>query len=200
MPGVYEGYSDMTNGSFSFSASGNWPGGEVGAYGYNSLGSWSAYDGVPADAFPAPDDPEGGFRWGGGGLMERSENAVLMPADMISFGDSVITTSLSFSGGWLGVPSSWILGDNRLSDGLGDRALRAGQQSDTADDTHRRRIYQLRHSGKFNIIFCDGHLEYGQPYKYFDLLVNPTTECRWNVDHKMHKHFGPAGAGPSGIF
>jgi prepilin-type N-terminal cleavage/methylation domain-containing protein/prepilin-type processing-associated H-X9-DG protein len=183
MPGVYQGFTTID---------GAWNG-DVGAYGYNSLGSWSLYD---------VQDPDDSFSWNGGGLMERSENAVIMPADMISFGDSVIMTSVSFAPFPIfdGVPSSWNLGSNRLSDGLGDRALHAGQQSDTADDTHRRHIYRLRHSGKFNIIFCDGHLEYGQPYKYFDLLVNSTTECRWNFDHKLHKHLGPAGAGASGVF
>ena len=162
MPGIYQQYT--TNGDWAYLA--------AGAYAFNSLGiSWS-YD--------SPNN------WG---LQGRPENAVIMPADMISFGDSVIVPPVFF-----GLTGSWNIGDpGILSEGLGDRALHAGQQTDPADDTHRRHVYQLRHSGKFNMIFCDGHLEYGQPYKFFDLLVNPTTELRWNFDHKVHEQLLPGG-------
>jgi prepilin-type N-terminal cleavage/methylation domain-containing protein/prepilin-type processing-associated H-X9-DG protein len=167
MPGVYQQYT--TNG-------GDWAYKEIGAYAYNAIGispvvisSWSS--------------PPG---WG---IEGRSESAVTTPADMISFGDSAILPPVYF-----GLAGSWNLGDpGWLSDGLGDRALHSSQQSDTADDTHRRQIYQLRHSGKFNITFCDGHLEYGQPYGFFDLLVNPATELRWNFDHQSHKQMFPGG-------
>jgi prepilin-type N-terminal cleavage/methylation domain-containing protein/prepilin-type processing-associated H-X9-DG protein len=170
MPGVYQQLT--TNGDWSY-----WV---AGAYGFNDLGI--GYD---------PLDPNAVSSLKGWGLFGRPENAVIMPADMISFGDSGIVPPV-----FVGLAGSWNLGDPRLPDALGDRALHAGQQSDTGDDRQRRHIYQLRHSGNFNIIFCDGHLENGQPYKFFDLQINPTTELRWNFDHKQHKQSilgGPAG-------
>lgn len=153
-----------------------------GAYAYNAIGIGS--------------DPQAGFGPAGMGLSGRPETIVLKPADMISFGDSVIVPSV-----WVGLPVSLNLGVFSLSDGLGDRALRAGAQSDTQDDMHRRRIYQRRHSGNFNIIFCDGHLEHQQPDRLFDLIQNPTIAPRWNYDNQPHlEKVHPGWMGPVGDF
>ena len=129
--------------------------------------------------------------------MGRAETIIVKPVDMISFGDSVIVPSTLFA-----LPVSLNVGDDYyLSDGLGDRALRTGRQSDTLGDTQRRLTYQRRHSGKFNIIFCDGHLEYGRPDKFFDLISNPAIAGRWNYDNQAHlEKVHPGWMGPIGDF
>lgn len=157
-----------------------------GAYAYNAIGI--AFDGGA------------GFSPAGWGLAGRSENIVVAPADMISFGDSVLCPPPA-----VGLTGSLNLGDDyNLSNGLGDRALHVNQQSQqsaTMNDLNRRRTYQLRHVGEFNIVFCDGHLEYRQPAKLFDLLEYPATSIRWNYDHQEHLNVlqdlswaGPVGA------
>ncbi len=154
-----------------------------GAYAYNAIGIGP--------------DPQAGFAPAGMGLSGRPETIVVKPVDMISFGDSVIVPSI-----WVGLPVLLNLGDDyNLSNGLGDRALRAGRQSDTQDDMHRRLKYQRRHSGKFNIIFCDGHLEHQPPDKFFDLIQNPTIAVRWNYDNQAHfEKTHPGWMGPEGDF
>jgi prepilin-type processing-associated H-X9-DG protein len=154
-----------------------------GAYAYNSLGIyWDAF----ADFVPA-----------GWGLSGRRETIVRSPAQMISFGDSGLLPS-----DFEGLPSSFNLGDSlNLSDGLGDRALHLSQQSATADDMHRRQIYQLRHSGTFNFTFGDGHLEYRQPETFFDLVANPNAAARWNYNNEPEwEWFRLDWMGPDGNF
>ena len=154
-----------------------------GAYAYNSIG---IYFNVFADYQPAV--------WG---LSGRPEKVVLSPAQMISFGDSVLLPSDFFD-----LPASFNLGDClNLSDGLGDRALHVSQKSATADDMHRRQIYQLRHAGMFNFTCCDGHVEYRRAETFFDLVANPAAAARWNYDNEPHwEWFRRDFMGPAGNF
>ena len=150
-----------------------------GAYGYNEVGIAS--------------DPFGGFAGAGMGLAGMRESKVLKPVDMISFGDAAIYLS-----GFEGLPDSSNLGSEMLSVGLNDRALRARDPSATQADNRRHGLYQRRHSGRFNIMFCDGHVENNKPGSIFDLLQNPVAARRWNYDNQAHLEMVSRGAlGPT---
>jgi prepilin-type N-terminal cleavage/methylation domain-containing protein/prepilin-type processing-associated H-X9-DG protein len=138
-----------------------------GAYGYNEVG--------------ISEDPLGGFAGAGMGLAGMREAKVLKPVDMISFGDTAIYLAV-----FEGLPESSSVGSEMLSVGLNDRALRARDPSTTPADNRRRGLYQHRHAGRFNLIFCDGHLENNKPDKFFDLLQNPVIARRWNYDNQEH--------------
>jgi prepilin-type processing-associated H-X9-DG protein len=130
------------------------------------------------------------------GLAGMRETKVLKPADMISFGDAAIYLSI-----FEGLPSSSTVGAEMLSVGLNDRALRAKDPSTTAADNQRRGLYQPRRAGRFNLVFCDGHVENNKPDKFFDLRQNPAVACRWNYDNQAHLEMTRGGGmGPSGDY
>jgi len=153
-----------------------------GAYAYNTIGI--AWDG------------SGGWAGAGMGLGGIRQTRVVKPVEMIAFGDSII-----FPSAGEGLPDSFNLGLYLLSFGLSDRALRVSTSADTPDDTRRRALYKRRHSGIFNIIFCDGHVEYQKPQRFFDLSFDPRGATFWNYDNQAHREMNPAGhMGPTGDF
>ena len=44
-----------------------------------------------------------------------------------------------------------------------------------------------RHNGGANILFCDGHVEYGKYRKWVE--HRDDVMCRWNRDHQPHPEF-----------
>jgi len=140
-----------------------------GAYGYNGGG---------VTASPVVSDNSGVWRLG---LSEVHEAEVLRPTDMIVFADSPLIPPE-----WNGFDGSLNIGTLNLPFALFDSALRPPGQMTSPASNHRRTVYQRRHSGRFNIIFCDGHAEYGKPEAFFDARHKPWVAQRWNNDNQPH--------------
>jgi prepilin-type N-terminal cleavage/methylation domain-containing protein/prepilin-type processing-associated H-X9-DG protein len=114
------------------------------------------------------------------GLAPLRENQVVKPSDMIAFGDSVLQL-LKFIVPIDGPVQGYHIfglpfGDsdyyNEVMRGLpvGDPAVQAIAQ---------------RHGGRWNVGFCDGHVENLQATNLFD-ATNSDVTCRWNNDNLPH--------------
>jgi len=113
--------------------------------------------------------------------MELTRNTreaeVLNPSDMLCMGDAVIRNSGSPLMGvesistWLGVGSD-IYSEVMLWPG--DPAIDPAIQ-----------FLKQRHSARWNVSFCDGHVETLRAIDLFNYR-NPFVTQRWNTDHKPH--------------
>jgi prepilin-type processing-associated H-X9-DG protein/prepilin-type N-terminal cleavage/methylation domain-containing protein len=148
-----------------------------GAYGYNYRGV-----GVVAGDTRFPGDSALGI--GGVNLASWPPYAnhdsratrqveILKPSDMIAVGDSV-----------LGRPG---LGAIDLDAGVDDVTLHRITNDPNASqaDPAKWALYLRRHTGRFNILFCDGHVEYLRHLQVFDFR-NPLVASRWNKDNLPH--------------
>jgi len=164
-----------------------------GAYGYNYGGD--------ARIFDERQGPEpsvlglGGIslQFHGTGMRATREMEVVTPSDMIAIGDAPIIAAVDSSGSWItpselfGInPAQSGLGYVNLCFGLSSRMFRLPRDSDSAELKNRRALNQRRHSGRFNILFCDGHLEYDRGQKFFDAVGKPGIARRWNTDNQPH--------------
>jgi len=147
----------------------------AGSYGYNDMGSyWDWYWGLggTASTFIAPN-------WGPPWILRR-ENQVVVPSDMIAVADSVFQpehyTGWQYPYGSLDLSSWWYY------DLYGEIVL--GQPL-FPEDKLDVSAYQRRHGGKWNVAFCDSHVETLAPKKLFD-VSQPNISRRWNYDHKPH--------------
>jgi prepilin-type N-terminal cleavage/methylation domain-containing protein/prepilin-type processing-associated H-X9-DG protein len=137
----------------------------LGAYGYNGLGV--EYWGL-GDSGLDPTTP-------------LNESKVLRPVEMIAFGDSPL-----WHPGADGQPTGVASGLGQLSMGLYDYALAPRLAGDSSLVKSRRALYGQRHSGRFNIMFCDGHLEYSPAATFFNKRQKPVLS-RWNFDNQDHQ-------------
>jgi prepilin-type N-terminal cleavage/methylation domain-containing protein/prepilin-type processing-associated H-X9-DG protein len=164
------------------------------------------YSRVPGFYGSLPGDPTGvpfgayGYNWSGIGAVERigpgqpssyylgvagiRESKIRRPTEMICFGDS------PFKDGLEGLVYK---GSGHLSTGIRDTALRAAGPLASAEANRRKAAYQRRHSGRFNMIFCDGHLEHQPPEKFFDARRDASVARRWNNDNQPHQDKIPGG-------
>jgi prepilin-type N-terminal cleavage/methylation domain-containing protein/prepilin-type processing-associated H-X9-DG protein len=115
-----------------------------------------------------------GFAWGLGPIPSGSpsvparrvrESQVLVPADMVAIGDA-------YCEGTAGL-------DYGLTQMIGY------QWGDEATKERARRSTRARHNTKFNVLFCDGHVEAFRPSKLFG--QNDAAMSRFNTDHKSHR-------------
>jgi prepilin-type N-terminal cleavage/methylation domain-containing protein/prepilin-type processing-associated H-X9-DG protein len=131
-----------------------------GSYGYNAEGTWQW------GAWPDPNLGLGGLSEPDHRSATITEAQVLMPSDMIQFGEPrELQVSLAFVNNRL-LWSSFEL-------------LRGG--SDTATGNLYR--LPLRHGRNCNVVFCDGHVEGTAPSKLFNMT---NSALRWNNDHQPH--------------
>jgi prepilin-type N-terminal cleavage/methylation domain-containing protein len=115
-------------------------------------------------------------------LAPTRESQVLKPADEIEFGDSAAAGP---SSEMLGTVSLGSCGEISLSIGIRDLSLR--RKVTPSDELNARLArYKRRHSARWNIIFCDGHLEYKQGDELFDVVSDPELAKRWNIDNQPH--------------
>jgi prepilin-type processing-associated H-X9-DG protein len=154
-----------------------------GAYGYNASGIGFFVDGANAPA------PGGGWLMLGlGGVpglplwIPTRENAVLRPTEMLAFGDSPLYWGTPGEGGF---QVSLSLGQTSLHIGLYDRSLSDPSPGEPAAVTSRRAQYARRHSGRFNMVFCDGHVEYKPASSFF--ARRDANLRRFNADNQPHK-------------
>ena len=150
-----------------------WSGGTTdggrGAYGYNFS---ETFWGIPEHQCRGL----GGFTKAESGRgIPLKESQVAIPSDMIAVTDSILVAPApdykTFSPGYI------FASHDALSDPL------FTGRSDTRELDAGRRIYGRRHSGRFNSLFCDGHVE---AIKTDDLFNTRRADVRqrWHWDHK----------------
>jgi prepilin-type processing-associated H-X9-DG protein/prepilin-type N-terminal cleavage/methylation domain-containing protein len=121
---------------------------------------------------PDTDSTIGPLAW-----RPNRESDVVQPSDMLAFGDGPLY--LYGQSGHASVRLDTVLDDN-LRDGQGDGWF--SWVSFRAND--------VRHSGRFNVAFLDGHVEFTR----YQLLYSysPDRLAKWNNDHQPHRELLPA--------
>jgi prepilin-type N-terminal cleavage/methylation domain-containing protein/prepilin-type processing-associated H-X9-DG protein len=151
-----------------------------GSYGYNDFGTWGRPSldyslGLGVAQYPSPGDPPA---WLWIISAPKRENRVAHPSDMLATGDAVLgdlDSSVpvglpSLSAVWAGPPMTWYT-----------------QIMLSKPDGLNVRVYRLRHGAKWNMGFCDGHVEKLKPKNLFD-ISNDSVARRWNNDHQPHNY------------
>jgi prepilin-type N-terminal cleavage/methylation domain-containing protein/prepilin-type processing-associated H-X9-DG protein len=148
-----------------------------GAYAYNclGLGSWNFPFGGPALGL-------GGVNLNKAApLLWRAtrENEILNPSDMIALGDAPCDVS-----GTNGLYS--------LENGMASPVYRPSPMANAGMEGLSRleAIAARRHSGRFNVLFIDGHQEYLRPPDLFDVSQEAIAR-RWNKDNQAHTDLLP---------
>jgi len=126
-----------------------------GEYAYN-------WHGVPITAGIPPNLGLGLFPFEAGNVPE---SMVLMPSDMIAIGDSYCER-----------PGA------SLDTGL--TIMQGYQYGDNSDQVRARMSARARHTGVFNLLFCDGHVQHMKPSKLFGQSTDALQ--RLNNDHQAH--------------
>ena len=104
---------------------------------------------------------------------------MVCPSDMIALGDGILLTDSARQGSPL---QQW-----PALDAFGkffDTFYKSVMPGLPANDSGVRAMKQ-RHGGRWNIGFCDGHVENLRPSGLFD-AYNPIQMQRWNNDHQPH--------------
>ncbi len=160
---------------------------ETGGYGYNQGGLFGALN----HSSPQNDATGLGGEWlripviWPGNSRAIRENEVVNPSDMIAIGDAILNyydqgplagkfggyTDLTPIGG--GFVAAYELG---LSPPLGMEPSLRG--------------IQRRHGGRWNVVFCDGHVENLRTRDLFDLRREQVAR-RWNNDNLSHREVLP---------
>lgn len=171
--GIFEAYSGgFSDGIMSFSSV---------SYGYNYWGTaWfnSGSDNTIPLAL-AGDRPEDESSVYFHNLTPLRENQVLKPSDMIAFGDtSLIPNRGTLIRGTLVLSEGCFVSQNYYQAVLGQ----------PAGDAFVNALAQ-RHSGKWNVGFCDCHVENLRAKALFGIR-NPAVASRWNNDNQPHNAGG----------
>jgi prepilin-type N-terminal cleavage/methylation domain-containing protein/prepilin-type processing-associated H-X9-DG protein len=142
-----------------------------GAYGYNASGLQEV-----GDYHSSPSLGLGGQVPTYGTPPPTRESQVLVPSDMIGIGDSFITVDPLGGHAFLEEVFDYKFYYVEEVEGLppGNPAIQAMRQ---------------RHWGKFNIGFCDAHVESLRTNDLVD-LNNSAVAQRWNTDHQPHNQGG----------
>jgi len=159
-----------------------------GSYGYNNTGSHSpcpvgqelGLGGVDVE------DPPNPSHAGLTGLYPNQlhlirDSEVVAPSDMVAIGDAPLLYSDLVPPGF---PTA--MGFLDLSLVGVDAGLELGLfPSQSSTDQGTVLLVRKRHGGRWNVVFCDGHVEYLKTGKLFDPRV-PDILKRWNRDHQPH--------------
>ena len=106
------------------------------------------------------------------------EAEVISPTRMISIGDSTIDPPYPSGPDMMGAPVApafWHLADATFSSEQEDRAL-----------TPQDKAMLRRHGGRWNELFCDGHVENGRLETFFDWRKDEVLKL-WNRDNQPHR-------------
>ena len=163
-----------------------------GSYAYNAYGWLHAWE-----LGPAPQDL---WSQGLGGVAlftgnstnlvpvytPTSEGHVLSPSDMIAFSDAPFGGALGgpWSKLWM-PPYAYLLLDQGYWEPTGYFYTEAilGRPAYAGDPTLS--LMARRHGGRWNVSFCDGHVENLRAKDMFD-FSNPNVARRWNADNQPH--------------
>lgn len=148
----------------------------VGSYGYNFYGASRDFPWVPQGLALNPTNVVGaGVR----------ESVVVAPSDMIEEADSPLFPGMWFFPSVPTIPEGfpdlswgWTI---QLYDGRMYNQIVNGLPSTDP----MVQAAQLRHSGRYNVGFCDGHVEGLRANQLFDVKA-PNVMRRWNSDHLPH--------------
>ena len=143
----------------------------MGSYGYNANGVqyWQSELGLAA-INPGPSSP-----------LPMPENRIQVPSDMIAIGDA----TLQYMGSWM-LSFYGTTGSDSVS-GIALLDLSNYRMSITSAYPWPREVLRatlLRHRGRFNLVFCDGHVEAVAEKRLF--TKEDATLSRWNNDHEPH--------------
>jgi prepilin-type N-terminal cleavage/methylation domain-containing protein/prepilin-type processing-associated H-X9-DG protein len=120
----------------------------------------------------------------GPGYRPTPESLVIAPSDMIGLGDAVIDT---LADKWLNYPEI-LWGYQDLGAGTlltPEEPNYDGVVNGVPTDNRGVRAMKQRHNARWNIGFCDGHVEtlrVPQLFKFQDDAIAK----RWNIDHQPH--------------
>ncbi len=149
-------------------------GGEAqGAYGYNGTGY-----GLGGDVLTPAIQPD---QVGPADVQLCKEPEVRAPSDMIEIGDAYI-------GFGLDSPEAVFSGSTCLRDS-GDIAPLLSIQTSwglSSDAPRCVAAMRRRHAGRWNVVFCDGHVESLTAAGLWDAR-KPLVDRRWNRDHRAHR-------------
>lgn len=158
-----------------------------GSYAYNGdgwLNAWSSFP-IPAELWS---QGLGGILMsppGPGSLLYRAtpETLVVHPSDMIGFGDAPFDKDpAAFSPGYPPV-ALLLYGDALASYPSLYNEVILGRPAYAGDPIPG--LTTQRHGGRWNVGFCDGHVENLRAVDLFD-FSNPTVARRWDSDNQPH--------------
>jgi len=146
-----------------------------GAYGYNASGGNAIQitGGRVYKTFPLGSEANG---------RPVSEREVVAPSQMIAIGDSQMEDIGSDS-----VPGDPVL---NVINGMDRAPLYSGValvELGPLNDINLKAM-AIRHGGRWNMVFCDGHVERGSARTFFD-FNNDEVLKRWNRDNKAHREW-----------
>jgi prepilin-type N-terminal cleavage/methylation domain-containing protein/prepilin-type processing-associated H-X9-DG protein len=134
-----------------------------GEYDYNELGTGLGGQTSFGPLLGLGLDPTGFNGYAPG--AHTSEARVIVPADMIALGDVY---------------------DEPFQPLVGGLTQMFGYQiGDDATKQRARASARARHTGVFNMVFCDGHVQHFKPSRLFG--QGDDALCRFNNDHKPHR-------------
>jgi prepilin-type N-terminal cleavage/methylation domain-containing protein/prepilin-type processing-associated H-X9-DG protein len=106
------------------------------------------------------------------------ESAVLAPSEMIAVGDSEITPVDGAPNSVIGLPSAPYFP-------MEFRVLPPGTGVQPPPPGAAARAMISRHGDRWNMAFCDGHIEDGPPEKFLNSYSDAVLAL-WNPDHRAH--------------
>lgn len=109
-------------------------------------------------------------------VVPLKESGVVSPSQMISWGDSVVHYDATGNKAY---------GSMDLSSGLQWIKHYYAQNSEAVWDIKSYQFMSRRHSGKVNISYCDGHVEFAKPTNIFN-VSSETILAKWNNDNLPH--------------
>jgi prepilin-type processing-associated H-X9-DG protein len=149
---------------------------QFGSYGYNVAGQFHPGRGYAATPAIRNEKGLGGRlissdNWRTYVAEPTSENSIVSPSDMILIGDAVL--------GKCSAGASWAVAgwQDRL-----DHDVFFGEDNDSDVVIQG---YARRHLGRWNISFCDGHVENLKTHELFSQR-NAKVLRRWNNDNQAH--------------
>ena len=147
----------------------------VGAYGYNAGRGMQTFHGGKGFFVNGLGEPR---------IPPISESEVIRPSECIAIGDCTIATAQ-------GVPPDKILGSMEapqfhtdLMHSELDADARNGGINFPLGPTDIAML--RRHGGRWNMVFCDGHVENGKLAKFFDWNKDEVLKL-WNRDNEAHR-------------
>lgn len=159
----------------------------VGSYGYNKwgLGGVSSL-GLGAEIIDPQQNPDDTPQ----NLCFTREYEVVAPADMIAIGDAFM--GWGFWAGGADYNAAWAQEDLRPRSPEAAAAVGFGFEGfyTHSDLAAIRAVVARRHGGRWNMIFCDGHVENGKTADWFDLR-KAAIRKRWNKDNLPHPELMP---------
>ena len=156
----------------------------LGSYGYNDWDSYGGEDGHNVTFslgrvidVMASQPLQSTHR---GGIPPVRDNEVTLPSDMIALGDSNYSP-LNNTDGYLPLPVKYTVA------GIGslNKVQCYFYYFPRDSQLEALRLVQQRHSGKYNVAFCDGHAERIPHLRLYD--GSDLSLRRWNRDHEPHR-------------